>query len=35
MNAGKESRFNPPIEGRTLLMCATFEGDLEMAVALL
>lgn len=35
MNANKESRFNPAIEGRTLLMRAAFEGDLEMAVALL
>jgi ankyrin repeat protein len=35
MDAKRDSRFNPAIEGRTLLMRAAFEGDLEMAVALL
>jgi hypothetical protein len=35
MNTSKESRFNPAIEGRMLLMPAAFEGDLEMTVALL
>lgn len=35
MNARSDSKFNPAIEGRTLLMRAAFEGDLEMAVALL
>jgi ankyrin repeat protein len=35
MKAKRDSKFNPTIRGRTLLMRAAFEGDLEMAVALL
>lgn len=35
MKANIGSRFNPAIEGRTLLIRAAFKGDLEMAVALL
>lgn len=35
MKAKMNSRFNPALEGRTLLMRAAFEGDLETAVSLL
>ncbi|MCA1567677.1 MAG: ankyrin repeat domain-containing protein [Acidobacteria bacterium] len=35
MNAQRDSKFNQSIEGRTRLMRAAFEGDLEMAVSLL
>lgn len=35
MKAQSNSKFNPSVTGRTLLMRAAYEGDLEMAVALL
>jgi ankyrin repeat protein len=35
MNVRRDTKFNESVEGRTLLMRAAYDGDLEMAVALL